>query len=122
MDRMESNVDELLCEKDGKVNSDEEIERDVRTTVKGYDVGLDDRKGSISPPKLKLASQFRPRLSPPLYAMDIPSVRYRPAPVLTQAELTFTYGYSRLEMPSEGRNNSDNSLKSLFYKPASTLN
>jgi len=111
MDRMGINVDERLGEKDGRVNSDDEIEREVRTLVEGYDVGLDNREGSISPPKLKLASQFRPRLSPPLHTMDISSVRYRPAPVLTQAELTSTYGHPRLEMPSKGRINIDDDEK-----------
>jgi len=37
--------------------------------------------------------------------MNIPSVRYRPAPVLTQAELTYTYGHPRLELPEKGKVN-----------------
>jgi len=49
MDKMESNVNERLGEKDMRVNSDDEIEREVRTIMKGYDVGLDDKEGSISP-------------------------------------------------------------------------
>jgi len=105
MDRMGTNVYERSGEKDGRLNSDDKVERKVRTMMEGYDVGMDNREGSISPPKLELASQFHPRFSPPLHTMDISSVRYRPAPVLTQAELTSTYSHSRLEMPSEGRIN-----------------
>jgi len=56
MDRMGTNVDERFGEKDGRVNFDDEIEREVRTMMEGYDVGLDNRNDSISPPKLELAS------------------------------------------------------------------
>jgi len=66
---------------------------------------LDDIEGSISPPTLESAPTFRPRLSPTLHAMDISSVRYRPAPVMTQAELTSTYGHPRLELPEMGKVN-----------------
>jgi len=104
MDDLRMNVDERLNEKDRGKNSDDETEREMRTMLEGYDVGLDDREGSISPPKLELASLFHPRLSP-LHTMDISSVRYRPAPVMTQAVLTSTYGHPRLEMPVEGRLN-----------------
>jgi len=39
---MGTNVDERLGERDGRFNSDEEVEREVRTMMEGYDVGLDD--------------------------------------------------------------------------------
>jgi len=70
--------------------------------LKGYDLGTADREGRLSPPKLELITHTRPHHSP-LHAMDIPSVRYRPAPVLTQAELTSTYSHPRLELPEMER-------------------
>jgi len=99
MDELAMNVDERLGKKDGRKNSDDETEREARTMMEGYDIWLDDREGSISPPILELAPTFHPRLSPTLHSMDISSVRYRPAPGMTQAELTSTYGHPRLELP-----------------------
>jgi len=101
---MVKNVDKHLGEKDRKKDSDDDTERGVRTMLKEYDLGAEEREGSISPPELELISHIRPSLSP-LRTMDISSVRYRPAPVLTQAELTSTYGHPRLELPREGKVN-----------------
>jgi len=67
-------------------------------------MGLDDKEDDISPPKLELASQFRPHFFL-LHTMDVSSVRYWPAPVLTQAELTSNYGHPRLELPEMGKVN-----------------
>jgi len=72
--------------------------------LEGYNLGAEEKEGSISPPKLELVYHIRPCLST-LRTMDISSVRYRPAPVLTQAALTSTYGHPRLELPSEGKVN-----------------
>jgi len=96
------NLGERLGDKDRRKNSDDETKIEARTMMEGYDMGLDEREDNISPPKLELASQFRPHLSP-LHTMDISSVRYRPASVMTQAELTSTYGHPRLELPEIGK-------------------
>jgi len=114
MDESEMNLEERLGDKDRRKNSDDETEREVRTMLEGYDMDLDDREDDISPPKLELASQFRPRFSPP-NTMDISRVRYRPAPVLTQAELTSTHGHHRLELPEMGKFN--NIVGLLFHIP-----
>jgi len=104
MDELGIKVDERLGEKDVRKNSDDETEREARTMMEGYDIGLNDREDSISPPTLEIVPTFRPRSSPPLHTMDISSVRYRPAPVMTQAaELTSTYGHPRLELPEMGK-------------------
>jgi len=105
MDELEMNVEERIGEKDGSKKSDDEIETEVRTMLRGYDIGLDDREDSISLPTLKIFPTLRPRSFPPFHTMDISSVCYRPAPVLTQAELTSTYGHPRLELPEVGKVN-----------------
>jgi len=105
MDGLEMNLEERLGDKDGRKNSDDETEREVRTMFECYDMRLDDKKEYISPPKLELTSQFRPRLSP-LHTMDISSVCYRPVPVMAQAELTSTYSHPRLELQEMGKVNS----------------
>jgi len=103
MDELEMNVDERLGEEAGRKNSDDETEREARTMMEGYDIGLDDREDSISPPTLEIVPSLRPRPSPHLHTMHISSVRYRSVPVLTQAELTSTYGHPRLEFARNGQ-------------------
>jgi len=105
MDELGMNMAERLGEKDERKNFDDETEREVRTMLEGFDIGLDNREDSISPPTLEIVPTLRPRPSPPLHTMDISSVRYRPAPCLTQAELTSTYGHPRLELPEMGKVN-----------------
>jgi len=100
----EMNLEERLGDKKGRKNSDDETEREVRTMFEGYNMGLNDREDDISPPKLKLASQFRPRFSP-FHTMDISSVGYQPVPVMAQAELTSTYSHLRLKLPEMGKVN-----------------
>jgi len=95
------NVGKQLSEREKERNSDDKTEREVREMLEWYDLGTADRKGSLSPPKLELIFQIRTHHSP-LHAMDIPSVHYRPAPVLTQADLTSTCGRPRLELPEIG--------------------
>jgi len=56
MDRMEKNVDKHLGEKDRKRDSDDETEQEMRTILEGYDLGAEEREGSISPPRLELIS------------------------------------------------------------------
>jgi len=102
MDEIEMNVGKQLTEREKERNSDDETEREVREMLKGYDLGTADREGSLSPPKLELICHNRLHRSP-LPTMDISSVRYRPAPVWTQAELTSTH--PRLELPDMGRIN-----------------
>jgi len=107
MDESEMNLEERFGDKDGRNNSDDETEREVRTMSEGYDMGLNERDDDISPPKLEFASQFRPRLSP-LHTIDIStfsSVRYRPVPVMAQAELTSTDSHPRLKLPETGKVN-----------------
>jgi len=77
-----------------------------------YDLGLSDRDDELSPPKLELESAYRhPTHSPsshppsPPLAMDISSVRFRPVPVVAQAEMTSTYGHPRLNWPEMAKVN-----------------
>jgi len=74
---------------------------------------LSDRDEERSPPQLEIASGYRPTiLSPTLFhptffphAMDISSVRFRPVPVMAQAEMTSTYGHPWLNLPEMGKVN-----------------
>jgi len=102
MDGIEMNVDKQLMEREKERDSEDETEQEVCEMLEEYNLGTTDREGSLSHPKLELITHTRPHYST-LHTMDIPSVRYRPAPVLTQAELTSTYGHPRLELPEVGR-------------------
>jgi len=104
MDGIEMDVGKQLTEREKDRNSDDETEIEVQEILEGYNLGATDREVSLSPSKLELITQTRPRYSP-LHTMDIPSVRYRPAPVLTQAKSTSTYGHPRLELPEMGKVN-----------------
>jgi len=81
--------------------------------LEGYDMGLSDRDDERSPPKLEIPFGYRPTiLSPALFhptlsphAMDISSVRFRPVPVMAQAEMTSTHGHPRLNLPQWGKVN-----------------
>jgi len=106
-----------LGERDGKAErvSDGETEKEVSARFEGYDVGLSDRDDECSPPKLEIASGYRPSLpSPqplshitlPPHAMDISSVRFRPLPVTAQAIMTSTHGHPMLNFPEWGKVNS----------------
>jgi len=109
MDGIEINACNQLTEREKERNSDDKTEREVREMLKGNDLGMADREGSLSPPKLELITHTRPHRFP-LPAMNISSVRYRPAPVLKQAELTSTHCHPRLELPKKGRMNMCNLL------------
>jgi len=106
-------LDDRLGERDGKTEriSDGETEKEVSTMLKGYDVGLSDREDERSPPRLEIASEFRHTLLSPTFhplpphAMDISSVRFRPVPVMAQAEMTSTYGHPRLNLPEMAKVN-----------------
>jgi len=52
-------------EKEKGRDSDDETERGVSEMLKAYDLGTTEREDSISPPKLELISQIRPRYSIP---------------------------------------------------------
>jgi len=93
-----------LGEKDRKTQrvSDGETEKEVSAMLGEYDIGFSDRDEERSPPKLEITSGYRSTLlsptsqpfhslSPP--AMDISSVRFRPVPVMAQAEMTSTHGH-----------------------------
>jgi len=47
MDRVGTNAGERLEERNEGVNSDYEIEREMRTMLEGYDLGKEDRDDSI---------------------------------------------------------------------------
>jgi len=118
MDRIEDidrdRARDRLGERDGKTQrvSEEETDKEVGAMLLEYDLGLSDRDDECSPPKLKLASDYRhPSHSPPSHppppplAMDISSVRFRPVPVVAQAEMTSTYGHPRLNLPEKAKVN-----------------
>jgi len=105
MDQSEENLEDRLGDRDGKKDSDGETEREMSAMFEVYNMGLTDRKDDISPPKLELVSQFRPRHSPLPHTMDISSVRYRPVPVMAQAVLTSTYSHPRQELKENGKVN-----------------
>jgi len=95
--------------------SEAKTEKEVSALMQEYDLGLSDREYERSPPKLKLASEYRhprhsptPHPPPPLpLAMDISTVRFRPVPVMAQAEMTSTYGHPRLNWPELGKVNKE---------------
>jgi len=108
MDKPGVVLDDRLGDREERKNSDGETEREVSAMLEDYNMGLTDREDDISPPKLELASQFRPRHSPPLpHTMDISSVRFRPVLVMAQAVLTSTYSHPRQELPEVGKVNID---------------
>jgi len=98
--------------------SEAKTETEVSAMLLGCDLGLSDRDEERSPPKLELAHEYRnpshspplrrhhPSPPPPLLAMDTSSVRFRPVPVVAQAEMTSTYGYPRLNWPEKAKINS----------------
>jgi len=109
-------LDDRLGDRDGRTQrvSDGETEKEVSAMLEGYNLGVSDRDEERSPPKLEIASGYRHTLlSPnPLFqttllphTMDIPSVRLRPVPVMTQAEMTSTHGHPRLNLPEWGKIN-----------------
>jgi len=105
---LDDRLDDRFGDRDGKARRDldEETEKEVSAMLEDYNMGLTDKKDELSPPKLELASQFRPRHSPPLsHTMDIPSVRYRPVPVMAQTVLTSTYSHPRQELKEVGKVN-----------------
>jgi len=93
--------------------SEAETEKELSALMQDYDLGLSDREYERSAPKLKFASEYRhlhhspPSQSPlpPPLAMDISSVRFRPVPVVAQAEITSTYGHPRLNWPEMAKVN-----------------
>jgi len=105
MDGVEIKAGKKITEKINEGNSNDETEREVCEMLKGYDLGVAERENSLSPPRLELITHTCAHHSPPP-AMDISSVLYRPGSVLTQADLTSTHGYPRLELPEMGRMNS----------------
>jgi len=87
-----------------------ETEKEVSAMLGSYDMCSSDREDERSPPKLEMASEFRhihhsPPFHPPPHTMDISSVRFRPVPVMAQAEMTSTYGHPRLNLPEMGKVN-----------------
>jgi len=92
--------------------------------LEGYDMGLSERDDERSPPKLEIASGYKTTLlsptyhpPPPPHTIDISSVRFRPVPVMAQAEMTSTYDHPRLNLPEWGKVNiSINSDLKLIYR------
>jgi len=103
-----------LGERYGKTQrvSDEETEKKVSALLEGYDMGFSNRDDERSPPKLEIATGYRPTILSPIFhpplpphTMDISSVRFRPVPVMAHAEMTSTYGHPRLNLPEWGKVN-----------------
>jgi len=120
MDREKENkrdrLDVRLGDRKGRTQrvSDGETEKEVSAMLEGYDFGVSDRDEERSPPKLEIASGYKRSLpSPqplshltlPPHAMDISSVRFRPVPVMAQAEMTSTHGHPRPNLPDWGKVN-----------------
>jgi len=85
--------------------SEGETEKEGSSMLQDYDAGLSDREYERSPPKLALASEYNlchsplSRSPPSPLVMDISSVRFRPVPIVAQAEMTSTHGHPRLNWP-----------------------
>jgi len=101
-------LDDRLGERDGKTQRvlDGETEKEGSAMLEGYDMGLSDREYERSRPKLEIASGYRSNLFSPTFhvplpppAMDISSVRFRPVPMMAQAEMTSTHGRPWLNLP-----------------------
>jgi len=122
MDRIEDidrdQAGDRLGERDVNTQRFSEVDNEIEVSamLKSYDLGLSDRHDERSPPKLELASEYRhPSHSPPFHnpppsprpplVMDISSVRFRPVPVVAQAEMTSTYGHPRLNWPEMAKVN-----------------
>jgi len=100
--------------------SEAETDKEMSAIMQDYDVVHSEGEDERSPPKLKLAHEYRehnsktihsptlrrqlPLLQPPLFfiihVMDIPTVRFQPVPLKAQAEMTSTYGHPRLHWPA----------------------
>jgi len=101
-----------LGERNGKTQrvSDGETEKKVSAMLEGYDVGSSDRYDERSP--IEITSGYRSTILSPIFhhplpphTMDISSVRFRPVPVMAQAEMTSTYRHPRLNFPELGKVN-----------------
>jgi len=103
-------------ERDGETRrvSDGETDKEVSAMLQGYDLGLSDRDDERSPPKLELISEYKTPYHPPpshnhplslAHTMDISIVRFQPVPLMTQAEMTSTYGHPRRNLPELGKVN-----------------
>jgi len=92
---------------DERGDSDNDPEEDVQSLLEGYAVGRQD-EGEVVPRRKtdRIESPpSPPNPSPSLPTMDISSVRYRPASVMTSADQTSTCGLPRpgLEPQRSGR-------------------
>jgi len=92
---------------------------EMYVTERGSEVDRD-RDNERSPPTLEMEPLYRnvqhsPVVSrtqsphsappPPLHTMDTSNVRFRPVPVMAQAEMTSTHGHPRLNWPARARLN-----------------
>jgi len=85
-------------------DSEEDSKDDEQSLLAGYTTGGVGGVDRLSPSRLNLINPTRPH-SPPLFAMDINSVRYWPSSVMTSSELTSTHHATRLEPLESNRIN-----------------
>jgi len=107
MDQMELRSGKILGKEDERGDSDNDPEEDVQSLLGGYAVG--GQKEEVVDPKRRMDRAEPPPTttdpSPPLPAMDISSIRYRSASVMTSAYQTSARGlpWPGIEPQTSGR-------------------
>jgi len=106
MDLMELWSGKTLEKENERGNSDNDPEKDVRSLLEGNAIGGQE-EGEVVPIRKtgRIENPPPPNPSPCLFTMDISSVRYWPASVMTSADQTSARGLPRsgLETQRSGR-------------------